>query len=141
MRVSVFRIGAFVVAACITSTTIAETRIDEAVRLSKLSVSAMECSMFAPDKADAQRLAKIGLAVARQYFDSVGKLSDEDQEIAGEHIPAIWKGVSGISQDFVLGRVWQKLENIVQKGLGDDKSKWAREKAQKYADKNCMSIR
>jgi hypothetical protein len=140
MRIGIVGIVTFVVVASFASTTVAETRIDEAVRLSKLALSAMECSMLAPDKVDAQRLAKIGLASGKQYFAAVAKLSEENEKIASKEIPAIWKGVSGISPDFVLGRVWQKMESIVQKSLGDDKSKWARKKAEKYVDKNCVSI-
>jgi hypothetical protein len=134
-------IGAFVAGICFASVTIAETRIDEAVRLSKLTLSAIECSILAPDKADAQRLAEVGLASGKKYFDAVAKLSEEEEKIASKDIPTMWKGVSGISPDFVLGRVWQKMENIVHKSLGGDTSKWAREKAKKYVDKNCMSIR
>ena len=141
MRVGIIVIGALVVASCFVSTTVAETRVDKAVRLSKLSLSAMECSILATDKADAQRLAKIGLASGKQYFDAVAKLSEEEEEIAGKDIPATWRGVTGISPDFVLGRVWEKMEIIVRESLGDDKSNWAHEKAEKYADKNCMSIR
>jgi hypothetical protein len=70
-----------------------------------------------------------------------GAFSEEEEEIAGKEIPAIWRGLSGVSPEFVLGRLWQKMESIVHKSLGDDTSKWTREKAKKYADKNCMSIR
>jgi hypothetical protein len=141
MGVGIIGIGVFIVGICFASVTIAETRIDEAVRLSKLALSAMECSMLAPDKFDAQRLAEIGLASGKKYFDAVARLSAEEEKIAGNDIPEIWRGVSGISKDFVLGRVWQKMESIVYKSLGDDTGKWAREKAEKYADKHCMSLR
>jgi hypothetical protein len=139
MRVGI-ELVAFAIVACFASTTVAETRITEAVRLSKLALSAMECSMLAPDKSDAQRLAKIGLDTGKKYFDAVAKLSEKDEKAAGKEIPAIWIGVSGISPDFVLGRIWQKMEDIVHKSLGDDASKWANEKAEKYANKNCMNI-
>lgn len=141
MRIGIIGIGVFVFTVCIVSTTVAETRIDEAVRLSKLALSAMECSMLAPDKADARRLAKIGLTSGKEYFDAVAKLSDEEQKIAGRNISATWKGVTGISPDFVLGRIWQKMEDTIQESLGSDKRKWAHEKAKKYAEKNCVGVR
>ena len=141
MRNRTFGLGAFVLTTGFASAAVANTRIDQAVRFSKLALSAMECSMLAPDKADARRLAELGLSSGKKYFDAVAKLSDQEQKIAAGDIPAIWKGITGISPDFLLGRVWQKLEQAVQMSLGADKGKWAREKARKYADKNCMSVR
>jgi hypothetical protein len=39
----------------------AETRIDEAARLSKLTLSAMECANWAPTGDETQRLGEIGI--------------------------------------------------------------------------------
>ena len=40
----------------------AENRVNEAVRLSKLALSAMECANFAPNDAEAGRLGEIGIS-------------------------------------------------------------------------------
>jgi hypothetical protein len=77
MRFGIMGISGLIVGICFASVTTAETRIDEAVRLSKLAPSAMECSILAADKADAQRLAEIGLASGKKYFNAVAKLSEE----------------------------------------------------------------
>ena len=142
MRFIAIRIGAVIVGVCLTSSTIAEIRIDEVVRLSKLTLSAMQCAILATDTADSARLSEIGLVAGKKFLELAPKLSDEEAKIAGNHIAILWRGVlPGPSSDFILGRVWQEEEEEVYRSLGNDTEKWEQEKVRKFSEKNCMIIR
>jgi hypothetical protein len=119
----------------------AETKVEEAVRLSKLTLSAMECANYAKDGAEAQRLASIGIAAGRQFLDAFPKLSADEQKAAGPNIALLWRGVSGPSVDFVLGQAWKEMETMAYKSLGDDTKVWDNSKLLKYSQKNCSLIR
>jgi hypothetical protein len=120
---------------------VAESRVNEAVRLSKLTLSAMECANFAPDDAEAGRLGEIGINAGKKFLELMPTLSEEERKSAGPDIAMLWRGVSGYSIDFVLGRVWQEMEKISYESLGDDTKAWERNKLVKYSEKNCSIIR
>ena len=123
------------------SQAVAETRMEEAVRLSKLTLSAMECANLATNEGDSQRLSEVGLTAGKKFLDLLPKLTPEELKSAGPNLAILWRGVSGPSTDFVLGRVWEQMAVIAHKSLGDDTSKWDREKVRRYSEKNCMIIR
>jgi hypothetical protein len=119
----------------------AENRVNEAVRLSKLTLSAMECANFAPNDEEAGRLSEIAISAGKKFLELIPTLSDEEQKLAGPNIAVLWRGVPGYSNDFVLGRVWQEMENSAYKSLGDDTKEWKYNKSVKYSEKNCSIIR
>lgn len=119
----------------------AETRVEEAVQLSKLTLSAMECANFAPNDAEAGRLGEIGINAGKKFLELMPTLSDEERKSAGPNIAVLWRGVPGYSIDFVLGRVWQEIETFSYKSLGDDTKAWKYNKSVKYSEKNCSIIR
>jgi hypothetical protein len=120
---------------------IAETRVEEVVRLSKLTLSAMECANLASNDADSQRLAEVGISAGKKFLEATPKLTQEEQKTAGRDIALLWRGVPGPSMDFILGRVWEQMTEAAYKSLGDDTKQWDREKIVKYSAKNCMVIR
>jgi hypothetical protein len=120
----------------------AETRVEEAVRLSKLTLSAMECANLAVNDADSQRLQEVGMSAGKQFLEAMPKLTQEEQKSAGPKIALLWREViPGPSIDFILGRVWERMTDIAYKSLGDDTKKWDSAKVVKYSQKNCMIIR
>jgi hypothetical protein len=119
---------------------IAETRVEEVVRLSKLTLSAMECANLAPNDADSRRLEEVGLSAGKQFLEAMPKLTQDEQKAADPKIALLWRGVPGPSIDFVLGRVWERMTDSAYKSLGDDTKKWDSEKVVKYSEKNCMII-
>jgi hypothetical protein len=135
-------IVSMVICLCLSTThASAETKVEESVRLSKLTLSAMECANYASDGAEAQRLANIGIAAGRQFLDAFPKLSADEQKAAGPHIALLWKGVSGPSVDFVLGQAWKEMETFAYQSLGDNTKAWDSAKLTKYSQKNCTLIR
>ncbi|HEY2756986.1 MAG TPA: hypothetical protein VGJ01_14775 [Pseudolabrys sp.] len=68
------------------------------MRLSKLTLSAIECSNFAPNEAEANRLGAIGIEAGKRFLELVPKLSAEEQKKAGPNIAVLWRGVSGYSE-------------------------------------------
>jgi hypothetical protein len=120
---------------------VAQSRVDEAIRLSKLTLSAMECANLAPSEADFQRLFEVGLSSGKKFLDLLSKLSPEESKTASPNLAMLWRGVSGPSTDFVLGRVFEQMTTIAYKSLGEDTSKWDRDKSVRYSVKNCMLIR
>jgi hypothetical protein len=119
----------------------AETRGEEAIRLSKLTLSAIECSILAGDGNESQRLGEVGIAAGKKFLELIPKLNAEEQKSSKEHIAILWRGMSGYNSDFVMGRVWQGMVTITYRSLGDDTKQWERDKRTKYLDKNCMIIR
>jgi hypothetical protein len=120
----------------------AENRVEEAVRLSKLTLSAMECANLAANDADSQRLQEVGMSAGKQFLEAMPKLTQDEQKAAGPKIALLWRGViPGPSIDFILGRVWERMTDSAYKSLGDDTKKWDSEKVVKYSQKNCMIIR
>jgi hypothetical protein len=119
----------------------AETRVEEVIRLSKLTLSAWECANLAANEADSQRLEEVGMTAGKKFLETAPKLTEEEQKTAGRDIAILWRGVPGPSVDFILGRVWEKMSDIAYKSLGDDTKNWDREKVVKYSQKNCMVIR
>ena len=101
----------------------------------------MECANLAADDAGSVRLGQIALIAGRRFLDVISEMSDEERKIAGKDISGLWRAVPGPSADFILGRVWQEVEHNVSRSLGDDTSRWEREKARKYSEKNCTIIR
>ena len=59
----------------------AETRGDEAVRLSKLTISAIQCSILASDTNEAARLGDIGITAGKKFLELIPKLSADDQKV------------------------------------------------------------
>jgi hypothetical protein len=101
----------------------------------------MECANFANNDADAQRLQDVALSAGKKFLDVLPKLSQEEMKIAGPNIAMLWRGASGPSADFVLGRAWETMTGIAYKSLGEDTSKWDREKVRRYSEKNCALVR
>ena len=131
-----------VVGVCIGSThTFAETRAEEAIRLSTLTVSAIECSVLSSDSSDAKRLGEIGIAAGKKFLELIPTLSAEERKSSEEHISVLWRQVSGYNSDFVMGRMWQEILTNVYWSLGDKTKEWDGNKRKKYLDKNCMIIR
>jgi hypothetical protein len=112
----------------------AETQVEEAVRLSKLTISAIECSVLASDGNEAQRLGEIGFAAGKKFLDVIARLSTEEQKSANQNIALLWHGVPGPNSDFVLGRVWQEVEHNVYRLLGDDTEAWKNKKERMYSE-------
>jgi hypothetical protein len=119
----------------------AATRVEEAVRLSKLTLSAMQCAHLATDSAEAQRLADVGVAAGKNFVEVIGKLNEQEQKEADPNLAVLWKGLYWRSPEFLLGQVWQIEADIAYKSLGDDTKAWEREKVLKFSQKNCALIR
>jgi hypothetical protein len=121
---------------------IAETRIEEAVRLSKLTISAIQCSQLADDDNEAQRLSAMGIAAGKQFLDLFANLSPAERQSADPNIATLWHLVPGPSNDFILGRVWELLEKETLASYDSDDKKVAKIRQQQLFDnKNCSLIR
>lgn len=118
----------------------AETNTEEVIRLSKLTLSAMECSHFSKEEEEANRLGLIGIEAGKKFLALMPRLSPQEQKSAGQNIAMLWRGVSGYSVDFVLGRVWQEMQRIAYDSLGNETKDWDAIKFKKYTEKNCMII-
>ena len=90
----------------------AQAYVDEEIRLSKLTVSAFECSIVAPDQTESQRLFDIGFAAGQKFLDGLSKVKNEEEKRLKENIAIFWigKGVAGRTHDFVLGQVYSEIE-------------------------------
>jgi hypothetical protein len=121
----------------------AQSNVDEEIRLSKLTVSAFECSIVAPDQTESQRLFDIGFAAGRKFLDGLSNVRNEEEKRLKENIAVLWvgKGVAGRTHDFVLGQVYSEIEAYTYKDLSDYQESWALKEEQMFAHKNCALIR
>jgi hypothetical protein len=121
----------------------AQAYVDEEIRLSKLTVSAFECSIVAPDQTESQRLFDIGFAAGQKFLDGLSKVKNEEEKRLKENIAIFWigKGVAGRTHDFVLGQVYSEIEAYTYKDFLDDKKSWILKEEQMFAHKNCALIR
>jgi hypothetical protein len=123
------------------SPTQAATKAEDAVRLSKLTISAMECANFTKDGVEAQRLADIGIAAGKQFLALIPTMSDDERKAASPNIALLWRALWGPSIDFELGQVWKEIETGAYQSLGEDTKQWDNNKLLKYSQKNCALIR
>ena len=121
----------------------AQSNVDEEIRLSKLTVSAFECSIVAPDQKESQRLFDIGFAAGQKFLDGLSNFTNEEAKRLKENIAVLWigKGVPGRTHDFVLGQVYSEIEAYTYKDVLDDRKSWALKEEQTFAHKNCALIR
>ena len=121
----------------------AQSNVDEEIRLSKMTVSAFECSIVAPDQTESQRLFDIGFAAGQKFLDGLSNVRNEETKQLKENIAAFWigKGVAGRTHDFVLGQVYSEIEAYTYKDFLDDKKSWILKEEQMFAHKNCALIR
>jgi hypothetical protein len=118
---------------------------EELVQLSRLTMSAIECSILATDNNEAQRLGDIGVKTGKEFLSNMrvyyDKLTVDEKKHVNNNVAILWHGVSGPSDDFVMGRVWQELEHIVYKRLGDNTTLWDVNRNSEFAAKNCSLIK
>ena len=121
----------------------AQSNVDEEIRLSKLTVSAFECSIVAPDQTESQRLFDIGFAAGQKFLDGLSNVRNGEEKQLKENIAALWigKGLAGRTHDFVLGQVYSEIEAYTYKDFLDDKKSWTLKEDQMFAHKNCALIR
>ncbi len=70
----------------------AQSHVDEELRLSKLTVSAFECSIVAPDQNESQRLFDIGFAAGQKFLDGLSNFTNEGAKRLNENIAVLWIG-------------------------------------------------
>jgi hypothetical protein len=119
---------------------IAKTQVEEAVRLSTLTLSAFACEHLANTEDDRHRLLDIGLKAGREFLESVQKLSSDERKKTDEGIAIMWRFVGGPTKDFILGQIFDKEGRIVEKVFDPDKEKMKRNKEELYSQMNCMII-
>ncbi len=90
----------------------AQPYVDEEIRLSRLTISAFECSIVAPDQTESQRLFDIGFAAGQKFLDGLSNVRNEEEKRLKENIAVLWigKGIPGRTHDFVLGQVYSEIE-------------------------------
>ncbi len=121
----------------------AQSNVDEEIRLSKLAVSAFECSIVAPDQKESQRLFGIGFAAGHQFLDGLSNFTNDEEKRIKENIAGLWigKGVAGRTHDFVLGQVYSEIEAYTYNEFSDYQKSWALKEEQMFAHKSCALIR
>ena len=91
----------------------AEAQGDDLVRLSKLSISAFECSVVATDKKEDARLFEVGLTAGRTFLDGINRLEPAERQKVEREVALIWLSKDSPSNDFVLGEVYQFVRERV----------------------------
>jgi hypothetical protein len=117
-----------------------------AVDASRLAVAAWECHIIgegAGYDGDLDRLFQLGLRNGMRYLDDLeaGKVS---QEQIYEHVPLYWQLVSGHSNDFILGRLYQAIYEEVRSDLIRAKAESVGRELRlttEFQQKNCELLR
>jgi hypothetical protein len=116
----------------------AQAIVREEVRLSKLALTAFECSLLAPDERETNRLLEIGVTSGRSFVGGISSLTKmERNHLSGQLDPIwrqVWNGTSqsvvakapneslgqnlwGPSTDFILGRILSDRSAFVNKTI------------------------
>jgi hypothetical protein len=108
-------------------TTQAAPTEDQLVRLSKLSMTALQCTYLAPNPAEADRLLVVGVEAGRRYVE-LARRERKSLDRAQDNIPGIYLQIDGPSADFVIGRA----HGVAQARLDIDEIEAMRTGAAKY---------
>ena len=143
---------------------IAQPIVREQVRLSKLTLSAFECSLLASDSKEAQRLLEVGFTAGRSFLNGINNLTMPEREKLSGQIDLLWRQTwDGKSQsvvarppadslgqslwgptiDFILGRVFSERAAWVSKVRGDsgtDENLIKLNMANMYREQKCSLI-
>lgn len=76
---------------------------DQLVHLSKLSMTALQCTYLATDATDSARLLQLGVDSGRRYVELALREKQAFHRVRGD-IPGIFLQLDGPSADFVVGR-------------------------------------
>jgi hypothetical protein len=128
----------------------AESGVVEALRVSELARSAMDCAQLAGDKQEKKRLSDIARTAGRDFLSSFEKLKNEEQaQVRGKMNFAWWPVVDGSADyEFRLGRLWEGMEWARDDEFDrqDELNKTDRSEARKhrkeamYIERNCTYI-
>jgi hypothetical protein len=142
---------------------VAQPIIQEQVRLSKLTLSAFECSLLADHAKEAHRLLEVGFTAGRSFLSGISNLTKAERvRLSGQLDPLwhqVWDGTSqsvvakapmddlgqslwGPTTDFILGRVYSERSAWVAKLIGDagtDERTRNSKKASMYSELKCSS--
>jgi hypothetical protein len=124
----------------------AETQSDDLIRLSKLSLSAFECSVVATDKKEDARLFEVGLTAGRKFLDGMNRLEPAKMQEIEREVALIWLNKDNPSNDFVLGEVYQFIRERVFHELdyyqneGGELAILNGNKGRMFLQKNCALI-
>ena len=131
-----------VVGVCLCSAqAFSETREEELVRLSKLTISAFECSVLT-DGDDAKLAFFVGLKAGEGLWDGLRKLSTDEVRTIGPKIDKLWGMVKGgTTTEFVLGGAYEAIREEVAKSAVRYGENWYERRQNMYKEKNCVQFR
>jgi hypothetical protein len=108
---------------------IADPRVEEAIKLSNLAHSALECSQLTTNPNEQKRLFDIGMTTGEEFFSLFEKLNNEEIEEAEFKMNIDWIfpiHASGNS-DFRLGVLWSAIKFDRELDFSREDEKWKRE--------------
>jgi hypothetical protein len=112
----------------------------ELVRLAQLSVSAMQCSAYAADASDKERLLALGISAGRSYLVLASKEPESVKRVWAK-IPGPYLQTQGASADFLVGRVYGIVEEEALRGELQSKQPASFFKFTAYRERNCALLR
>jgi hypothetical protein len=108
-------------------------------RNARLTVSAFQCAVVAPDSKERERLFNMGLKAGRDFASRARDRGDLYERVRND-IPWLWTAVEGPSVDFIVGRIYEQLEAGIYKEYDSDKTRWDMIKGNHYRQRNCALI-
>jgi hypothetical protein len=131
----------FVFVVLISTTALSETHVEDAIKLSQLTLSAMECANYTDDNKEFNRLFDLSIDSGKKFIQTWNNMSEEERKTASPNIAVVWRAVQGFSVDFVLGQVWNEMSKDAYRRLGDDTKQWQYQRPQEYRNRNCSILR
>jgi hypothetical protein len=160
----IFTLVTFFISSFTWGKVIAQPIVQEEVRLSKLTLSAFECSLLAGDNKEAHRLLEVGFTAGRSFLNGISNLTEVERARLSGQIDLLWQqvwdGTSqsvlakpptdslgqslwGLTTDFILGRVFSERAawaNKVSDDLSTDEPTRSANKSNIYRDRKCSLI-
>src|ERR1035437_3733649 len=123
---------------------IAETREEELVKLSHMTLSAFTCAVLASDtnNTDSERISNLGLTAGRKFIDGIKTLDEDGRKRVSEHVSLMWAFYWNPSADFTLGRIFEwQMREVFEETKNLDAVASISVKQKMYREKNCILIR
>jgi hypothetical protein len=118
------------------SATCAASAEEDMLLSAQLSASALQCSLLAADKSDAQRLLDLGVTAGRRYVELRDKEPATYQRIWTK-IPIDYIHGSSASAEFTIGRVYGILEVETVKNAAENPNY----RYMQYRARNCALLK
>jgi hypothetical protein len=119
----------------------AQSNIEDVVKLSQVTISALECSLLA-DGDEKKIVFLFGVAAGRKFWEGMTKLSGDELRTIAPKIDNLWRTVkTGTDPEFQLGGIYEALREEMESSFVREGGNSTVVRQRLYRKKNCAMFR